>query len=174
MTMELRHLRAFLAIAEEGTITHAAARLGIGQPSLSRTLKALENHLGVRLVDRSTHHLSLTAASTSFRVRAAAAVSAAEAALDPARAGPWPLRLGHAGSALGRHTPAVLLRWQQLHPETPLQLLRADDGLAQGRVDAVILRGPAPAPGLDSTVLFHEEPVVALSRHGEPAGRPSV
>ncbi|MFE0254891.1 LysR family transcriptional regulator [Streptomyces sp. NPDC059010] len=177
MTMELRHLRAFLAIAEEGTVTHAAARLRIGQPALSRTLKALEDHLGVRLVDRSTHHLRLTDAGKSFRIRAAAALNAAEAAFDPARVGPWPLRLGHAWSALGRHTATVLHRWQQLHPQMPLQLLRTDDslaGLAQGRVDAVILRGPVPATGIHHTVLFHEKRNAALSLHSDLADRVEI
>lgn len=175
--MELRHLRAFLAIAEEGTVTHAAARLRIGQPALSRTLKALEDHLGVRLVDRSTHHLRLTDAGKSFRIRAAAALNAAEAAFDPARVGPWPLRLGHAWSALGRHTAAVLHRWQQLHPQMPLQLLRTDDslaGLAQGRVDAVILRGRVPATGIQHTVLFHEKRNAALSLHNDLAEQEQI
>ena len=49
MTVEVRHLRAFLAIAEEGTITRAAARLHLTQPALSRTLRQLETHLGLRL-----------------------------------------------------------------------------------------------------------------------------
>lgn len=53
MTVELRHLRAFLAIAEEGSITRAAARLGTGRPVVSRTLRRLEDHMSVLLVDRS-------------------------------------------------------------------------------------------------------------------------
>ncbi|MET9382250.1 LysR family transcriptional regulator [Streptomyces sp. NPDC002928] len=174
MTMELRHLRAFLAIAEEGTITHAAARLGIGQPALSRTLKALETHLGVRLVDRSTHHLHLTDAGESFRIRAVAAVAAVEAALDPKRLGPWPLRLGHAWSALGHHTGIVLRRWQEAHPQMPLELLRIDDriaGLAQGRVDAVLLRGPFNIAGVCSTVLFRESRVAAVPADSDLAQR---
>src|SRR5215831_18997529 len=61
MTMELRHLRCFLAIAEEGTLTRAATRLHLTQPVVSRTLRQLEDHLGVRLIDRSTHYLGLTA-----------------------------------------------------------------------------------------------------------------
>ena len=65
MTMELRHLRCFLAIAEEGTLTRAATRLHLTQPVVSRTLRQLEDHLGVRLIDRSTHHLGLTAAGHS-------------------------------------------------------------------------------------------------------------
>jgi hypothetical protein len=108
MTMELRHLRCFLAIADEGTLTRAATRLHLTQPVVSRALRQLEDHLGVRLVDRSTHHLGLTAAGHAFRVRAASAVAAADAAFDPARLGVWPLRLGHAWS--------VSLAWT--HPPT--------------------------------------------------------
>ncbi|NUS12178.1 MAG: LysR family transcriptional regulator, partial [Streptomyces sp.] len=76
MTIELRHLRAFLVIAEEGNITRAAARLRLSQPALSRTLRQLEDHLGGRLVDRSTHHLELTAEGRTFRDKAAAALAA--------------------------------------------------------------------------------------------------
>jgi hypothetical protein len=68
MTVELRHLRAFVAIAAEGTITRAAARLHVTQPALSRTLRQLEAHLGARLIDRSTHHLQLTAAGHAVGV----------------------------------------------------------------------------------------------------------
>ena len=74
MTVELRHLRSFLAIAEEGNITRAAARLHVSQPALSRTLAQLERDLAVRLVDRSTHHLTLTEAGTAFAVTAGRAV----------------------------------------------------------------------------------------------------
>lgn len=163
--MELRHLRAFLAIAEEGGITRAAARLHISQPALSRTLRALEEHLGIRLIDRSTHYLQLTDAGQAFRVRAASAVAAVDAALDPGRTELWPLRVGHAWSALGRHTSTVLRRWQQAHPRTPLELLRIDDrtaGLAQGRVDAALLRGPLTIPGVSSALLSDEPRVAAV------------
>jgi len=108
MTAELRHLRAFLAIAAERSITRAAVRLHVTQPALSRTLRQLETHLGVRLIDRSTHHLELTAAGRAYRDRAAAAVAAVDDVLDPARAGTHPLRLGHAWSALGEHTTTLL------------------------------------------------------------------
>ncbi|WP_369215861.1 helix-turn-helix domain-containing protein, partial [Streptomyces flavofungini] len=67
MTIELRHLRAFLAIADEGNVTRAAARLRLSQPALSRTLRQLEDHLGALLADRSTHHLELTARGRSPR-----------------------------------------------------------------------------------------------------------
>jgi DNA-binding transcriptional LysR family regulator len=139
----------------------------VTQPALSRTLRQLEAHLGARLIDRSTHHLQLTAAGHAFRPRAAAAVTAVDEALDPARAGTWPLRLGHAWSALGKYTTPLLRRWKQEHPDTPLQLLRVDDrtaGLDQGTVDVAVLRGEADLPAEVNTVVLLLEPrVVAVA-----------
>jgi DNA-binding transcriptional LysR family regulator len=174
MTVELRHLRAFLAIAEEGTITRAAARLHVTQPALSRTLRQLEAHLGARLIDRSTHHLELTAAGHAFQARAAAAVTAVDEALDPGGAGTWPLRLGHAWSALGEHTTPLLRRWKREHPDTPLQLLRVDDrtaGLDHGTVDVAVIRGDAELPAELNTVLLLLEPRVAAVAVDSPLTR---
>jgi DNA-binding transcriptional LysR family regulator len=174
MTVELRHLRAFLAIAAEGTITRAAAQLHVTQPALSRTLRQLEAHLGARLIDRSTHHLQLTAAGHAFRPHAAAAVTAVDEALAPARAGTWPLRLGHAWSALGEHTTPLLRRWKQEHPDTPLQLLRVDDrtaGLDHGTVDVAVIRGEADLPAEVNTVVLLLEPRVAAVAADSPLTR---
>ncbi|QPK47224.1 LysR family transcriptional regulator [Streptomyces gardneri] len=177
MSIELRHLRCFLAIAEEPSLTRAAARLHLTQPAVSRTLAALEAHLGARLVDRSTHHLALTAEGRAFQDRAAAALAAFDAAVDPARLRHRPLRLGHAWSAFGPYTTPLLRRWQRLHPETPLELLRIDDrtaGLARGEVDAALLRGPVDAPGLVTEELATEERVAALPADGPLADRPGL
>ena len=171
--MELRHLRAFLAIAEEGSVTAAAVRLHTSQPALSRTLRQLEDHLHARLVDRSTHHLRLTEAGVAFQVRASVALTAVDAAFDPAGLGRWPLRLGHAWSALGVHTTALLRRWDQAFPDMPLELLRIDDrtaGLAQGKVDAALLRGAVTTPGVRS-VLLRAEPRIAAVPAGSPLAR---
>jgi DNA-binding transcriptional LysR family regulator len=149
MTVELRHLRAFLAIAEEGTLTRAAVRLHLTQPALSRTLAQLEAHLGARLIDRSTHHLELTELGHAFRAKAFLAVAAVDEALDPARLGTWPLRVGHAWSALGARTTALLRRWREAYPRIPLELLRIDDrtaGLVQGRVDVACCAAPSAPP----------------------------
>ena len=188
MTMELRHLRCFLAIAEEGTLTRAATRLHLTQPVVSRTLRQLEDHLGVRLIDRSTHHLGLTAAGHSFRIRAASAVAAADAAFDPAQLGVWPLRLGHAWSAFGEFTVSLLRSLLQEHPDVPLELRRIEDrtaGLARGEVDAALLRGPVTTPGIRTEPLMMEPrlaavpdgtPLAARSRLtlGDLAGYPMV
>lgn len=177
MSMGLRHLRAFLAIADERNITRAAARLHLTQPALSRTLRDLEAHLGVRLVDRSTHHLELTPAGETFRDRAAAAVAAVDEVLDPAKAGTWPLRVGHAWSALGEHTTAILRRWQREQPETPLELLRLDDrtaGLTQGQVDVAVLRIPLDAPGIRTEPLLVEPRLAAVCSDSDLAERPTL
>jgi DNA-binding transcriptional LysR family regulator len=174
MTVELRHLRCFLAIAEEASITRAAARLHVGQPALSRTLRQLEEHLGVRLVDRSTHHLHLTEAGLAFRTRAATAVAAVEDALDPARVGTWPLRLGHAWAALGDHTTALLRRWRETYPDTALELLRITEptaGLASGKADAALVRGAATGP---RALLLTEPRLAAVPTGSALASRPDL
>jgi DNA-binding transcriptional LysR family regulator len=169
MTVELRHLRAFLAIAAEGNVTRAAARTHVSQPALSRTLRQLEDHLGARLVDRSTHHLELTAAGRLFQVRATAALAGIDALLDPAQLGAWPLRLGHAWSAMGVHTTTLLRRWKAAHPDIPLELLRIDDrtaGLARGSVHAALLRGESGFPGLRKELLGAEDRLAAVPADG--------
>ncbi|MER5182862.1 LysR family transcriptional regulator [Streptomyces sp. NPDC002896] len=175
--IELRHLRCFLAIAEEGSVTRAALRLRLTQPAVSRTLAALEDALGVRLVDRSTHHLALTAEGRAFRDKAAVAVAAFEDALDAGRSTRRPLRLGHAWAAAGRYTTPLLRRWRETHPDVPLDLLRIDDrsaGLTRGAVDVALLRGTVDAPGLVTELLTTERRVAALPADSPLVARPRL
>ncbi|TGB14536.1 LysR family transcriptional regulator [Streptomyces sp. MZ04] len=177
MTIELRHLRAFIAIADEGNVTRAAARLYVGQPALSRTLRQLEEHLGARLVDRSTHHLELTPEGRTFRDKALAALAAVETAIDPTGLKSRPLRLGHTWAALGDHTVPLLRRWDETRPGTPLELLRIDDrtaGLTQGKVDAALLRGSVTAAGIRTELLLSEERVVVMAADSPLAALPRV
>jgi DNA-binding transcriptional LysR family regulator len=177
MSIELRHFRCFLAIADTLSVTRAAERLHLTQPAVSRTLRQLEQELGIRLVDRSTHHLALTAEGTAFRDRAAIAVTAFDRALAHGHRGGWPLRLGHAWSAAGRYTTVLLRRWHEEHPGTPLELLRVDDrtaGLARGDVDAALLRGEVHAPGLRTEQLTTEPRVAGLPADDPLAGRATL
>lgn len=64
--MELRHLRYFVAVAEELNFTRAAKRLHTAQPSVCQQIKQLEESVGVTLLERDTHHVQLTAAGTVF------------------------------------------------------------------------------------------------------------
>ncbi|GAA2800798.1 LysR family transcriptional regulator [Saccharopolyspora taberi] len=177
MTIELRHLRAFLAIAEEGNVTRAAVRLHLSQPALSRTLRQLEEHLGARLVDRSTHHLELTSEGRTLQDKARAALAAVDTALDPGGLKSWPLRLGHTWAAFGDHTIPLLRRWDEKHPGVALELLRVDDrtaGLTQGKVDAALLRGAITSPGLRTELLLREERVAVLPVDSPLAALPRV
>lgn len=78
--MELRHLRYFVAIAEERSFTRAAEGLWVAQPGLSTQVRRLETELGVKLLDRHTRGVDLTPAGALFLERARAALAAADAA----------------------------------------------------------------------------------------------
>ncbi|OON72357.1 LysR family transcriptional regulator [Streptomyces tsukubensis] len=173
----MRHLRCFLAVSEEGSVTGAAVRLRLTQPAVSRALAALEQALAVRLVDRSTHHLELTAEGETFRPKAERAVAAFEEALDSVREVHRPLRLGHAWSAAGRSTTRLLRHWAWEHPDVPLELLRVDDrtaGLTRGSVDAALLRGDVGTPGLLTETLYTEPRVAAVPADSPLAGREEI
>jgi len=100
--MELRHLRYFVAVAEEGSLTLAAEkRLHTAQPSLSRQIRDLEYEVGVQLMTRSVHGIELTTAGRAFLDHARLALTQAEAATEAARRAAQPPR---ALFAIGFHT----------------------------------------------------------------------
>lgn len=165
MTVEARHLRAFVAIARAGSITRAAIDLHQTQPALSRTLRQLEEHLGVPLIDRSTHHLVLTEAGAAYLPRAQSALAALDDTLDPARVDAGPLRVGYAWAALGGRTPILLRQWSIRRPEVPLELLRINErlaGLADRQVHVAILRGPGPSRPYATRLLYREQRVAVV------------
>src|SRR5258707_3949063 len=113
--VELRHLRYFAAIAEEGSFTAAAERLWVAQPGLSTQIRRLEAELGVRLFERHARGVTLTPAGTLFLERARVALAAADAAaatgLDLQAGAGGRARRGHARRAPprppGRPPPPV-------------------------------------------------------------------
>jgi len=158
MTVELRHLRCFLAIVDEQNITRAAQNLHISQPALSRTLAQLERIVGVRLVDRSTHHLTLTEAGTRFGETARDAVRGVDEAVAAISAAVPPIRLGHNWSS-ATHAAAIMRSWTSAFPERKLQLRRSDEriaGLGNGKVDVALVRGPVTDRSLRSTIVDNE------------------
>lgn len=169
MNVELRHLRCFLAIAEEGNVTRAAAALHLTQPALSRTLAQLERQLGTQLVDRSTHHLRLTATGLRFQVAAAKAVRAFDQALESVAVELPRLRLGHTWAAAA-YTAAIVRGWNQAQPGRPLVVLRSDErtaGLAHGDVDVALVHGPVTDRALRTHLIDSEVRVAAV-----PTGHP--
>ena len=91
--MELRHLRYFVAVAEEGSLSTAAERrLHTSQPSLSRQIRDLEYQVGTELLSRSVHGVELTAAGKAFLDHARLALSQVDAAVEAARRAAQPAR----------------------------------------------------------------------------------
>jgi DNA-binding transcriptional LysR family regulator len=166
--VELRHLRALIALVDEGTFTDAAIRLGVSQPVVSRTIAGLEAALGARLVERTSRSVALTDAGRRVHAAAVRALAAIEDVAAAAQGRSRPLRLGFAWSALGRHTTVVLRRWRAEHPHIELEVHRVDDldgGLARGTADVVVVRGAVPLHGVNSAHIDDEPRFAAL-----PAG----
>jgi DNA-binding transcriptional LysR family regulator len=158
MTVELRHLRSFLAIAEEGNITRAAQRLHVSQPALSRTLAQLERSLAVRLVDRSTHHLTLTEAGTTFAASARSAVQHLDNAIASISAEVPPIRFGHNWSS-ATHAAAIMRSWKAEFPNRAVHSQRNNErvaGLSEGHVDVALVRGLVTDKSFRSVVVDNE------------------
>src|SRR6187455_892706 len=113
--MELRHLRYFVAIAEERSFTRAAERLWVAQPGLSTQIRRLESELGVQLFERHTRGVDLTDPGRLFLERARAALAAAEIAgntgLDVQTGVVGSVRLGVATGVAWPAAPAFLYRF---------------------------------------------------------------
>ncbi|NIF90072.1 LysR family transcriptional regulator [Burkholderia sp. Cy-637] len=167
--MELRHLRYFLAIAEESNVTRAAERLGIGQPPLSQQIRNLERELGVELFRRTAHGVVLTSAGQAFRVEAARvlddAARARRAAQQAGNGETGILRLGFTASAVFNPVvPALIQRFKAAYPGVDVSLDEANTPelvrrLADERLDAVFVRpGPSSFEGL-ALQPFPDEPM---------------
>jgi DNA-binding transcriptional LysR family regulator len=171
--MELRHLRYFLAVAEELNFTRAAARVGIGQPPLSQQIRSLEEELGAPLFNRLPHGVELTTVGRAFLPEARAAREqadrAARAARRASRGETGRLRVGFTGSAAFRkEVPAAIRDFRKTFPDVELLLEEAPtapllDRLRDGDVDAAFVRpGPAESHGVNMMDLGDEPMVVAL------------
>jgi DNA-binding transcriptional LysR family regulator len=145
--MELRHLRYFVAIAEEGSFSGAAERLWVAQPGLSTQIRRLEAELGVKLFTRHTRGVDLTAAGELFLERARTALAAADSALSTGHdleAGlVGTIRLGVATEAGWHLTPELLASFGRARPGVELTVLESYGGtllreLRDGRLDAVL------------------------------------
>ena len=109
--MELRHLRYFVAVVEEGSLTTAAElRLHTSQPSLSRQIRDLEDQVGAELLSRSVHGVELTAAGKAFLDHARLALTQAEAAKEAARRAAQPAKpTFDLGYEVVDHEPLIVL-----------------------------------------------------------------
>lgn len=156
--MELRHLRYFVAVAEELNFQRAARKLNISQPPLSKQIRDLERELGVELVDRSKRKIQLTHAGRLFLQDARSTLELAERSVNTAvRAGRGEigrLAIGFLGSATYDVLPRMLREFREKYPHVQLQLQTMSnrqqvEAFREGHIEIGILR-----PYLDETIDF--------------------
>ncbi|SEM56467.1 LysR family transcriptional regulator [Streptacidiphilus jiangxiensis] len=175
MDIDTRLLRYFTAVAQEGNLTRAAERLFVSQPALTKQIKQLETQVGVELFVRSRAGMTLTPAGAALASEATAVLTAWQVALRRTRAAAGraarTLRIGFVASAANEHTQEIVAAFARRHPGWRLEMHQSDwadptAGLADGSVDAALLR--LPFPGQEAfrvTTLLTEPRWVAL-----PAG----
>ena len=173
--MELRHLRYFVAVAEEGSLTNAAERrLHTAQPSLSRQIRDLEIEVGVPVLLRRARGIELTPAGRVFLDHARLALLQVESAGEAARRAAQPEKTSFVlGFLIGQEVvwlPEALriLRQESHDIEITLSSQSSPDlagALMRGKVDVAFLRREAQAPGLAFKSLI-KEPLVAVLPFG--------
>jgi len=177
MNLELRHLRCLVAIVDSGTFTDAAIELGISQAAVSRNLMSLEQVLGVRLLHRTSRTINPTTAGVQVLAQARQVLAAADNLVAEATTGHTRLRIGHAWSAMGRHTREFQRRWAARYPDVELHLIRTNSptgGLAEGLCDLAILRTAVDAKHFASAIVGHEQRYCALAADDPWARRRSI
>ncbi len=182
--MELRHLRYFVAVAEEGSLTVAAERrLHTAQPSLSRQIRDLEYEVGVQLLTRSVRGIELTSAGRAFLEHARQALAQAEAAVEAARRAGQPSKPSFAlGFLTGQEMDWLPEAMNILRDELPNIDITVSsqyspdlaDGLMRGRLDLAFLRPEPRMPELQYKIVTREPLVVVLPSDHRLASRESV
>lgn len=181
--MNLRQLVCFLAVAEEGSFTRGAERVGIAQPSLSQQIRGLETELGGLLIERLPRGIALTPAGRAFLPEARAAVQAAERAARSARS-----TLGLDGGELGIATvrsiaigilPSSIRRWHEQHPDVTIRLHEyrhrrlLEEDVRRGTGDIAV--GPRPVSWSGPVVSLGWERFVIVLPPSDPlSGRRTV
>jgi DNA-binding transcriptional LysR family regulator len=182
-SLEYRHLRAFVTLADELHFHRAAARLHVAQPTLSQTLRQLELTVGVQLFERSTRRVVLTAAGRALLEDARAAVAALDAVMVRAsqvgRGQAGELIIGYEVTTGLDFLPQVLREFERICPEVSVTLMEFDfaapeAGLNTGATDVAFLRPPVDCEGLRLETLFTEPRVLCVASSHRFAGRKSV
>jgi DNA-binding transcriptional LysR family regulator len=181
--VELRHLRYFVAVAEELHFRRAAERLHVAQPAVSEQVRKLEQELGVDLLERTPRNVTLTEAGVAMLEESRRVLELADRAQECARNARCQaaerLRVGYAATAL----PASVLRALRavraspcctettLSPGSAADLLQ---GVRDGSLDAALVPLPAPAFGLRVTRLADQHTVAVLTAGHARAADSSV
>jgi DNA-binding transcriptional LysR family regulator len=181
--MELRHLRYFVAVAEELHFSRAAERLHIAQPAISEQVRKLEDELGARLFNRTKRTVSLTEAGAALLVEARRVLQQVETACLATREArdrvANRLRIGYTPASLPVSVPRALhqLGASMKSLETILEAgfdMELIAAVRNDRLDAAIISLPAPTAGLRTTPLGYERAVAALPVAHRHAVQPAI
>jgi len=182
--MELRHLRYFVAVAEEGSLSLAAERrLHTAQPSLSRQIRDLEREVGVALLARNARGVELTEAGRIFLAHARLALLQVDAAGDAARAASGSAKMSFVLGFLTGHEmvwlPEALRILHEAFPAIEVVVASQQSpelagSLLRGKIDAAFLRRETQAPGLAYKLLVTESLVAVMARDHPLAKRKSI
>lgn len=170
--MELRLLRSFIAAAEDGNISKAAARLGMTQPALSRQVKTLEDELGVPLLERGAHSFSLTPSGDLLLREGKGLIERADMLEHRVRASAkaQTIRIGYSPSLTAGILAPAMEAFAQLHPKARVELsdlssLEMVEGLQKGTLDLVVTVPPVKeAPEVSWVTLQQQAWRVAVPR----------
>jgi DNA-binding transcriptional LysR family regulator len=177
--MELRQLRYFVAVAEEGSFTGAARRLHVAQPGVSAQVRKLEQELGASLLDRSDRAVRLTAAGTAVLVEARTAIAAAASAQDTVDAMVGLKRgrvtIGSVPSCPVADLPEVLADFHRECPEIEISLVEGNGEdlireVETGRLDVAVAGTAGPRSDRLDRLELADEPLVAAAAPGHPFG----
>lgn len=179
----LAQLRAFAAVSEHLHFRDAAAAIGMSQPALSGAVSALEEALGVQLLERTTRKVLLSPAGERLAVRAKAVLDAVGELLEEAEAVRAPftgvLRLGVIPTVAPYLLPNVLRLVHERYPDLDLQVHEEQtssllEGLAAGRLDLLLLAVPLGVPGVTELPLFDEDFVLVTHDDHWLGGRQDI
>ena len=183
MTVQMGHLRCFLAVAEQRHFTRAARELGLAQPSVSSQVRRLESELGSELFHRMKGNVTLTPAGEAllpFARRILADVDAASSELrESATQVRGRLSIGATPSLAATLVPPVLARFHAAYPAVDLALREAGSGdlvaaLEEGALDVALVILPVRHDVLETQPLLREELVLALARTHPLAKRRTI
>jgi DNA-binding transcriptional LysR family regulator len=181
--VELRHLRYFVAVAEELHFGRAAERLHLSQPPLSQQIRRLEEILGYALFVRTSRSVKLTNAGEAFLERARRTLRNVQRDIEETRSigqgEVGSLNIGFVGSAMLTTLPGIFGAYREAYPRVHLQLhesftSRVAEGLENGTLDAGILRDGDAVKMLSVTTLFSEPYVAVLPVTHAGAGKKSI
>lgn len=171
-------MQAFYAIVQEGNISHAAERLGIAQPALSRQMKRLEGSLGVSLFERGSRRIKLTEAGRLLSSRVEHILGLVDGTVreitDIGEGVAGTLRIGTITTSGAKVLPGLIEKFRELYPRVMFQIWESEGArvmeLVDNRVVEISITRTQADPGLYDSIILPNEPLVLIMRKNDPIG----